>query len=197
MPKKVVRKSLLQQRRQLTPQAVEALGHRAQMRLLELGVFRRARVIALYSPIQNEVATHHLAHAAWRHGQTVLYPRVNGRVLELVPVESPGRLRPGAYGIFEPEGDAWPGEAAVDLLVAPGVAFDRGGSRLGYGQGYYDRLLALRRRPEVLVGLCYDFQLLEALPTDAHDIPMDLVVTDSEMVDARRLRTEPRPCAVP
>ena len=190
MPKKAVRQTLLHQRQQLLPEAVELWGHRAQSRLLAHEVFRSARTIGLYSPIRKEVATDHLAHAARRHGQTLLYPRVCGQNLVLVEVVDPAQLRRGSFGVLEPQGDPWTATDRIDLLVVPGVAFDRQGWRLGYGQGYYDRFLGTRHQPAVLVGLCYDFQLLDRLPADVHDIPMDLIVTESETIAPHRPDTD-------
>jgi 5-formyltetrahydrofolate cyclo-ligase len=137
-----------------------------------------ARIVALYMPIRGELDTGRLLALAWAEGKRVLLPRcVVGRrgELELVACENAGELGPGAYGILEP----LPSLSAVDLedpaqaphlLVAPCLAVDRRGYRLGYGGGYYDRLLC---RPElqasVCIGLVYAMQLVPSLPVESWD----------------------------
>lgn len=151
--------------------------------------FRQARTILLYVAFRGEVRTQMIATAAGAAGKRLALPRVQKEPKRLILHAysgDPTTLIRGAYGIAEPRED-WPvvepGE--VDLVVAPGVAFDRRGNRLGYGGGYYDRML-----PEVkaanpaakLVGLAYGFQLVPELPAEPHDIPMDGVATEDGLI---------------
>jgi 5-formyltetrahydrofolate cyclo-ligase len=101
--------------------------------------------------------------------------------VEFVAVETLAALQPSRFGICEPRsGEAVP-LARIDLVVLPGVAFDKKGIRLGYGLGCYDRALAAIERP-TLVGLAYDFQVVNALPREEHDIPVDMVVTERKIL---------------
>ncbi len=178
MPKKSIRSTMLVQRRQLASADCVAMSHAAQMRLLATPEFSRAATLALYSPIQNEVFTDELFHAARRLAKRVAYPRIRRDSLEFVEVGALAELQPGRFGIPEPAGDTLLAAADLDFMLVPGVAFDRGGFRLGYGKGYYDRFLhAVDRRP-CLAGFCFDFQLVADLPMEAHDVGMNLVVTD-------------------
>jgi 5-formyltetrahydrofolate cyclo-ligase len=122
-------------------------------------------------------------------GKLLALPRVRREPkhlwLHAYPGE-PSALVTGAYGIREPAPD-WPlvEPAAVDLVVVPGVAFDRHGTRLGYGGGYYDRMLPTIRAGNpaaALVGLAYGFQVVADLPGDPHDVPVDAIATEAGLV---------------
>ncbi len=107
-------------------------------------------------------------------GAEVAVPRVEGDELLPCPFRDWGELAPGTFGIATSRADAWSG--AIDVVVAPGVAFDRSGGRLGLGRGYYDRLLATRA-VGFAVGVCWDEQLVDAVPMEERDRGMDAVVT--------------------
>ena len=92
-----------------------------------------------------------------------------------------GDLTPGRYGIPDPSGVGWEPQLA-DLIVVPGVAFDLSGRRIGYGKGYYDRSLHRLEGSGRLVGFCYDFQLLQEIVGEPHDVTMDIIVTESRVV---------------
>ncbi len=142
-------------------------------RVEALPQFAAARTVALYRSLPDEVDTHAFIEK-WKGEKTVLLPVMqdNGG-LELCPFGPDTPLRPAAYGIHEPQGEAWPCEA-IDVIVIPGVAFDRAGNRLGRGKGFYDRFL--KRTAAYKVGVCFDFQLLDEIPKDSHDVAMDEVI---------------------
>lgn len=99
-----------------------------------------------------------------------------GDVLELRHYTGPEDLKPGAYGIAEPTGELFTGYATIDIAVIPGVAFDFSGHRLGHGRGYYDKLLP-KLTTTVKAGICFPFQVVEEVPTEPFDIPMDIIIT--------------------
>lgn len=109
----------------------------------------------------------------------MLLPRVtNDTDMELRRYTGTDDLQKGAFGIMEPIGAVFTDYATIDVAVVPGMAFDRDGHRLGRGKGYYDRFLA--RIPHVYkIGLCFAWQLVDCVPTDANDIMMDCVVSQS------------------
>ncbi len=110
-------------------------------------------------------------------GIEVLLPRVIGPgEMEFCPVDDWDELESGTFGIEEPTGPVSPIDD-VDIFLVPGLAFDRQGTRLGFGMGYYDRALPPSGRATT-VGVGYDWQLVEELPSEDHDQPMDAVVTD-------------------
>lgn len=181
MPKRALRADTLARRRRLTPQQVASQSLDLQQRLLELPEFGDALVLALYAPIHHEVETAAVAQAALAAGKTLLYPRVEGDDLRFCRVGDLGELSPGKYGIPEPAGEPW-NPAAADLIVVPGVAFDHYGRRIGYGKGYYDRALHRLEGSGKLVAFCYDFQLVEEIVGEPHDVTMDLIVTELRVV---------------
>ncbi len=128
----------------------------------------------LYHSLPDEVDTHAFIRR-WSARKRILLPVVKGDDLELRLYTGDDRLTEGAFHIDEPTGTAFTDYAAIDLAVIPGVAFDRQGNRLGRGKGYYDRLLP-RIPTAYKLGLCFPFQVLNQIPAEAHDIPMDEVL---------------------
>ena len=145
-------------------------------------------VIGLYSPIRTEVDL--LSHAALLHRRGLLtaLPRICGDMLVFGIVTDGKNLHPGVFGIMEPLPET--DEVLCRDLYAiciPGLAFDRTGARLGYGKGYYDRFLQLPpdARRQLLIGVGYDFQLIDAVPQDRYDQILDYIITPSETVAVR------------
>lgn len=182
MPKKSIREEMLARRKCLAAASSLSLSLRVQERLLTTPQFADAGTLALYSATQNEVFTEAVFAAARRSGKKVAYPRVSGKGLEFVEVADRCELGRGAFGILEPSGSRVVPLGELDLLVVPGVAFDLTGHRLGYGKGYYDRLLHDCGKRGVLAGFCFEFQLVEALPAESHDVRMDLVITEERVL---------------
>lgn len=185
MLKTSVRNEILKRRRQLSYEGCLAQSLRIQQRLLATSEFRAAESLALYSPVHNEVFTEELFHHAREQDKRVVYPRVRGDDLEFARVDRRDSLAHGAFGVLEPTGAELAEPARLDLIVVPGVAFDRSGYRLGYGKGFYDRALHDTSGRTVRVGLCYDFQLVDVLPAEKHDIAMDLIVTEEHILRFR------------
>lgn len=185
MPKTGLRRTLLRCRSEMDQAAWQSASRQAQQRLMSLEIFAQAGCIALYAPIRNEVDTGLLFDEARRLGKRVLYPRVCGEAMRFHEVSSATCLEQGSFGILEPcaAGEGCAADEA-DLVVVPGVAFDLNGHRIGFGKGYYDRCLFGLSKTPVLVGLCHDFQLLEQIPSEGHDIRMQYLVTDQRIIVA-------------
>lgn len=182
MAKKSIREEMLSRRKCLGTAACMSLSLRIQQRLMATAEYLAADTLALYSPILNEVFTEEIFHDAIRRGKRAVYPRVGETGLEFVQVQSRRELRRGAFGILEPSGVDPVPLREIGLLVVPGVAFDRAGYRLGYGKGFYDRALHRREERGSLVGLGFEFQLISMLPTETHDVRMDLIVTEDRIL---------------
>ena len=152
------------------------LSERACARILALPEYERARIVLLYHSVGGEVDTLKLIDRMLADGKTVCLPAIVSRgVMEARRMDC---LVPGAYGIPCPEGPAVPPEQ-IDLIVVPGLAFDRFCHRLGQGGGYYDRYLPTCRG--ITIGLAFDCQLVDDLPHAAHDAPLDYVATESTL----------------
>lgn len=135
----------------------------------------------LYHSLPDEVDTHDFIRK-WSGLKRILLPVVRGNDLELKPYTGDDRLTEGAFHINEPTGTVFTDYAAIDLAVIPGVAFDHWGNRLGRGKGYYDRLLP-RIPTAYKLGLCFPFQVVEQIHAEAHDIPMDEVLTANPLMN--------------
>jgi 5-formyltetrahydrofolate cyclo-ligase len=140
--------------------------------------------IGLYASMPQELGTGPLIELARRRGCRVYLPRIThfrARAMRFVPMTAGTRQHD--FGMHEPEGDEWLGARFLDTIFCAGVGFDRRGARLGHGAGFYDRALAFRRtrdhwRGPRLVGLAYSFQVVPRVPVTAHDVFMDLIVTE-------------------
>jgi len=181
MPKRPIRSRLLQLRRELPQAEWLSRSLQAQQRLASLQEFAAAGTVAFYSPVRNEVDTDLLLRSCRTGGKRTVFPRVAGAALEFVEVHDAAGLSCGSFGVLEPCGRQTVPLAEVDLLLVPGVGFDLQGHRLGYGKGYYDRALEDAREGMLRVGLAFDFQVVPALPAEAHDVRLQLLVTDSAM----------------
>jgi len=117
----------------------------------------------------------------WPDVKSLSLPRVDSGSLAMHQVRSPHELAPGKFGILEPPATATKSRGPWDLILIPGLAFDRCGGRLGRGRGYYDRFLA--QHPEaVRVGICFDEQVVQELPLEPHDFRLNALVTPSEIL---------------
>jgi len=165
-------------------------------RFLRLPSFNSARCILLYASKGGEVHTDGIIRSALSLGKKVALPVTmkEGHVLELYEIKSIEELSEGAFGILEParnqERRVQPEE--VELVVVPGVSFDRRGHRIGYGMGYYDSLL--KKVNGCKVGLAYDMQIVEHVPDEPHDVAVDMVVTQSEIIRCSKPADEKGKC---
>lgn len=180
-----LRKRLLEVRRELPFEDVYRLSSRVQKRFLASDFLGPSRCIALYSSFQNEVLTDDIFEGAAALGKEVYFPKVlpgNGR-LAFYRVVNLKNLRPGSFEVPEPEGsEVNVATDTFDLIVVPGVAFDRSGSRVGFGKGYYDRALAGKKGR--IVALAYEFQVVdEEIPIDGHDVRVSAIVTEDRIIE--------------
>jgi len=179
MPKRFIRAQFLAERRSRSIETCLSASVEIQQRFLRSDLFCRAKCLALYSAIHNEVLTDTVSRHAIEIGKTLVYPRIKDNDLEFVKVSSLADLVPGSFGVMEPRGDQLVPIEELSLVVVPGVAFDLSGHRLGYGRGFYDRALAACREDCVKVGFAYDAQLLAKLPSAIHDQTLSTLMTES------------------
>lgn len=186
--KQKLRKEALARRRALSPLEHWEKSRRVIHWLLNWPPFLRAHRVLLYASFGDEVATWEGLRRALAFKKEVYLPRTHlkERALSLHLLQGFTFLFPGPYGILEPPERApqiAPHE--LDLIVCPGVAFDLSGGRLGYGGGYYDRLLA--KAPGVRrVALAFECQIFEKLPLEAHDICLEALITEQGLYETRK-----------
>lgn len=173
MEKHEVRKKIKGLRLMLNEEERISAAEAVFARLEKTAAFLVAEKILMYHSLPDELPTHQFLEK-WKDRKRFYLPRVNGVNLEILPYDK-SRLELGSFHIEEPVGDNIADPSEIELIVVPAVAFDRRGGRLGRGKGFYDRLLESTRAAKIGVG--YEFQLLDQLPTEPHDVPMDIVIT--------------------
>ena len=164
-------------KRQLTPEEKLRRSRLIMEQVQQLPAFRKAKVVLLYWSMADEVQTHDFVEK-WYRDKVLLLPCVDGDDLVLRQYTGPECLVAGEqFGIGEPTGPVWDNLDSVELIVVPGVAFDRRNNRMGRGRGFYDRML--KSTPNAIkIGIAYRFQVLEEIPVEAFDVPMDLIIHD-------------------
>jgi 5-formyltetrahydrofolate cyclo-ligase len=186
--KRAMRAQMIAARDALADDVRAAASQSIGVRIQALPSYLTARVVLVTLPFASEWDSRPFAIAALASGRTLVVPRVNGatRMLELHAIgDIAADVRPGYRGIPEPL-PTMPriAAAAIDWVLVPGVAFGRDGSRLGYGGGYYDRLIATLDPATVLIAGAFDVQIAERIPAAAHDLRVDMVVTETRVLPA-------------
>lgn len=163
----------------------DGISRTIMSRFMGLSEYAAAKTVMFYIDVRAEVRTRNDLEEALASGKRIIVPYCVDGELELFHLESMDELETGMYKILEPRNDlrAVPEKkidvAELDLIMVPGVAFDRRGGRTGHGKGYYDKLLEHARRETPLVGVAFDCQIFSEIPMEDHDIYMDKVVTQS------------------
>jgi 5-formyltetrahydrofolate cyclo-ligase len=169
----------------------DALSRQICAAFVALPEYAAARTVMYYVDVRSEVRTRHALPAALSHAKRIVVPYCVNNELELFWLQSMDELSIGMYKILEPkvelralaERRIQPEE--LDLIMVPGVAFDRSGARMGHGFGYYDKLLQHARPDAPLVALAFECQLFPEIPTQAHDIFMDKIITEKAVYAGR------------
>lgn len=182
--KDVIRKMVLRIRDSLDPVLKESKDDIIRGRILKLREFIDARGVMLFASMMSEVNTFRLMEDVLTLRKRLFLPKVNTRKkeLDIYEVNNLNSLKPGHMGIPEPVDSCRIGYPFdIDLIIAPGVVFDKYGGRIGYGKGYYDKLLRSFKNRILIIGIAYDEQVVDNVPMEEHDIYMDMVVTDKEV----------------
>jgi 5-formyltetrahydrofolate cyclo-ligase len=184
-PKKSIRKETLRRRDNIPPPVRKAKGTMIKKRLFELEEFTRSESVLLYASFRSEVDTIQIIDEALKIGKKVSLPKSDPEThtLSLHLIQGLEDLSEGYKGIPEPAGSApRVGNNDVQMVIIPGVAFDIRGGRLGYGKGFYDRLLRQLKGNIPLVALAYEEQMTDEIPREEHDVPVDAIITDKRVI---------------
>jgi 5-formyltetrahydrofolate cyclo-ligase len=169
----------------------DELSRQIVARFMALPEYAAARAVMFYIDVRSEVRTRHDLAGALESGKKIVVPYCVDGELELFHLESMSELETGMYKILEPKNELRAVAAKrveiedLDLVMVPGVAFDRHGGRTGHGKGYYDKLLEHARPNTPLVALAFECQLFPEIPAGGHDVFMDKVVTESAVYEGR------------
>lgn len=143
------------------------------------GAFQQAKAIFIYNSLEDEVQTYDFIHK-WGGEKNFYLPVVTGDEIVFRACDFSTSFQQSSYGIMEPVGEDFTEYNKIDLIIVPGVAFDRKMSRMGRGKGFYDRFLPKISAPKM--GICFDFQLFDTIPTDLNDVKMDFIVSENELI---------------
>ncbi len=186
--KNAIRAQMRAQLSSLSDAARAECSASACARLMQCEAFVRATTVMLYMPMRSEIDVVSVALEAFRLGKQVCVPRVEtGRkAMHAVATTSfdDESMRPDELGVRVPTSGVQIPHESIDLVVVPGVAFDTRGYRLGRGGGYYDRYLARLPRQTATIGVCFDCQFVDRIPTEPTDIAVQVIVSDRRRVDA-------------
>ena len=183
--KSSIRKEKLILRGQIPEEKREEMSLAIKMQVLKLPCIQKAEAVLCYAGYQSEVATKELIKEFLFLGKTVYLPRVSGEEMEFYKINGIEDLAAGYKGIPEPAGDCIESfeliKSSSVVMIMPGCAFARDGSRAGYGKGYYDRYL---EKHDIVnrVALCFSAQMAEYIPTDSYDKKASVIITEQEVI---------------
>jgi 5-formyltetrahydrofolate cyclo-ligase len=180
-------------RRAITASERTALGERIESRLFDLQALRDARTVLLFYSFGSEVPTGRMAQRLAGEGRRVLLPFLEGPEMQAAELRAGEPAVATSYGPKEPAHRVAVDPGEVDAVIAPGLAFDRSGYRIGYGGGHYDRYLARLGPRAVRIGIGFHAQLIQAVPHGPGDQRLDVVVTDQETIDVHPSEPLPPP----
>ncbi|MEM9826378.1 MAG: 5-formyltetrahydrofolate cyclo-ligase [Planctomycetota bacterium] len=169
----------------------DEISRRITDRVMALDAYQDARCVMWYVDVRDEARTRHCLPDVVGGDKKIVIPYCVDGELELFHLESMDELAIGMYKILEPKdelrrvAEKQVSVSELDLILVPGVGFDRNGGRTGHGKGYYDKLLENAKPGTPLVALAFDCQLFDEIPMQSHDIYMDFVVTQSETFQGR------------
>lgn len=181
-----IRKEVLKKRDKISRDVKTIKDLSIKKRLFSLQEFMDAKIVFFYASFKSEVETLTMIKETLDMDKRVILPKVQREEsgVRLYEIKDINELLPGYMGIPEPlsQNGYFLSLDEVDLIIIPGVAFDYSGNRLGYGGGYYDMLLAERQKKIPIIALAYEEQLVDKIPSEPHDIRIDMVITDKRLI---------------
>ncbi len=180
--KNEIRKLNKTRRAKMQKEEVRAKSSASAGAFLLSNIYKEADCIMLYMPLGNEVETDEIIKDAYSRGKVVVFPVTDAESGKITPFQADvsQEFRKGAFSVPEPTSATKINPDLIDVVVVPGIAFDKSGTRIGFGKGCYDGFL--KKTHAVKVGLCYDFQVYDELPCEEHDVKMDYLVTESGII---------------
>jgi 5-formyltetrahydrofolate cyclo-ligase len=188
--KNQIRKKLITTRKNLFKEYVFESSRKIKSKLYSLNEFKLASTILFYVSYDNEVYTHDMIKEQLQTKKNIVVPITNkiNRGLNLSKIDNWNDLTIGSYNILEPKKSIIKevNLDSIDLIIIPGVGFDEKGNRLGHGKGYYDNLLR-NSKQTINIGLSFECQIVENIPTGKYDIPVDKIVTENRIIECKKI----------
>jgi 5-formyltetrahydrofolate cyclo-ligase len=179
-----LKQQILQKRKSLSGDEIKEKSGKIRQNLYSLPEFQKSKNIMFYVSVNNEVDTHEIIKDLLsKKDKTIIIPYMikNNPLMQLSELKNLNELEPKTFGILEPKKlyvrEFNPDK--LDLAVIPGIVFDKSGHRIGYGYGYFDRFLKTLKNKTKKIGLAFDFQVVDEVPKEGHDVPVDIVVSEN------------------
>jgi len=183
--KKDIRSTILKKRSSMPRSEVQKKSKLIKEQIFQMQEFREAKTILFYVSYDNEVDTHEMIKESLGMKKQVVVPKtdMNNRTIICSSLTKWDDLLSGAYNILEPRRECVNevSPESIDLMIIPGVAFDCQGNRIGHGMGYYDRLLQ-KKMITHCVGLAFELQIVESIPSEKHDVKVEKIVTEERII---------------
>jgi len=185
--KHTLKQEILEKRNSLSEEEIAEKSSAIIKSLYSSPEFQAAKNILFYLSVRNEIDTQEaIKELLGKKEKTIIVPYVikNNPILQLSELRDFNELEKKAFDILEPK-QVYIKEynpEKLDLIIIPGLVFDLSGHRIGYGYGYYDRFLKTIKHNPKKIGLAYDFQVIDKIPKEQHDVPMDIVLTESRVI---------------
>lgn len=180
--KNQLKESILEKRNSLPKEEIDEKSGRIKDSLFSLLHYKKSKTIMFFVSFNSEVNTHEMIKEALK-SKTVIVPKVAHHEIEPSLIIDFDNLVPsGKFGILEPIELMKMAYKNIDLVLVPGIVFDKEGHRIGYGLGYYDKFL--KKVPKAIkIGLAFDFQIIDKILREMHDVPVDVIVTDKKVIE--------------
>ena len=180
--KNEIRQKMKKIRAQMTPEEVAEKSKKAANMFLASDFYKTANQIMLYMKLGNETDTADIIARAFKDGKSLLFPVTDIETGIITPVyaDKSTAFKKGGFSVFEPVGAEKADMTKTDVIIVPGIAFDKTGRRIGFGKGCYDKLL--QNTDAIKIGYCYGFQICEHLPCEKHDVKMDFLITEEGII---------------
>ena len=185
--KKTIRHEILLKRDSIPENIRKEKDAAIRQQIIRLPEFTDAKTILFYASFRSEVDTKEMIKISLSQGKQAVLPKVDkeNKKLKLYEIKAMSELMQGYMGILEPSvsEERLTGLDDIDLVIIPGAAFDASGNRLGYGAGFYDRLLAGMKNKIPVIAPAYEEQIMEKIPSEPHDVRVDKIVTDRRVIE--------------
>lgn len=182
-----LRKNMLIKRKNMLHQDVSTFSSKIMDKIIKLPQFINCKNIMLYISFNNEVDTYKLATWCLNNGKTVIAPYCIKSISKIIPFiinNLETDLTKSTFGIMEPKHDILmkANIENIDLIIVPGVVFDITCNRIGFGAGYYDRFLPMKAKDTPTIGIAYDYQIIDKVPTGVYDVPLNFIITEKRII---------------